>query len=59
MKGIPYQYIEVDPHTKKPDLLLAVDSRGRVPTLLDGNWGCYESNVLLEYVSILFPPLAV
>lgn len=54
MKGIPYQYIEVDPQIKKPDLLLAVDPRGPVPSLRDGSWGCYESNVLLEYVSVLF-----
>lgn len=54
MKGIPYQYIEVDP-LKKPDMMLEVDPRGRVPTMRDGNWGCYESNVLLEYVSVLLP----
>jgi len=48
-KGIQYQYIEVDPY-KKPESLLAVNPRGLVPALQHGNWGCYESTVLLEYV---------
>lgn len=50
VKGLPYQYIEVDPY-KKPDSLLEVNPRGLVPALRHGNWGCYESTVLLEYVS--------
>jgi glutathione S-transferase len=53
-KGIPYQYIEVDPY-KKPESLLAVNPRGLVPALQHGNWGCYESTVLLEYVGCLHP----
>ena len=48
-KGIPYQYIEVDPY-KKPETLLEVNPRGLVPAIRHGNWGCYESTVLLEYV---------
>lgn len=56
VKGIPYQYIEVDPY-KKPESLLEVNPRGLVPALRHGNWGCYESNVLLEYVSIPLPNL--
>jgi glutathione S-transferase len=52
LKGIPYQYIEVDPY-QKPDSLLEVNPRGLVPALRDGDWGCYESNVLLEYVRSL------
>lgn len=51
-KGIPYQYIEVDPY-KKPDVLLEVNPRGLVPALRHGDWGCYESTVLLEYLEDL------
>ncbi|KAL8968195.1 MAG: hypothetical protein Q9183_002574 [Haloplaca sp. 2 TL-2023] len=49
LKGIEYQYIEVDPY-KKPDSLTAINPRGLVPALRHGNWGCYESTVLMEYV---------
>ena len=49
LKGIPYQYIEVDPY-EKPASLLEVNPRGLVPALRHNDWGCYESNVLLEYV---------
>jgi hypothetical protein len=49
-KGLPYQYIEIDPY-KKPDALLEVNPRGLVPALRHGDWGCYESTVILEYVS--------
>ncbi|KAE8549326.1 hypothetical protein TMatcc_000321 [Talaromyces marneffei ATCC 18224] len=51
-KGIPYQYIEVDPYDKPPELL-AINPRGLIPALLHGNWGCYESTVLLEYLDDL------
>ncbi|KLJ09427.1 glutathione S-transferase [Blastomyces silverae] len=52
VKGIPYQYIEVDPY-KKPESLLEVNPRGLVPAIRQGNWGCYESTVLLEYLDDL------
>ncbi|KAI3027875.1 hypothetical protein CBS147343_4606 [Aspergillus niger] len=52
IKGIPYQYIEVDPH-KKPQSLLDVNPRGLVPALRHGDWGSYESSVLLEYLEDL------
>ncbi|GME25496.1 putative glutathione transferase [Neofusicoccum parvum] len=48
-KDIPYQYIEVDPY-KKPQSLLEVNPRGLVPALRHGDWGCYESTVLMEYL---------
>ncbi|PLB42459.1 glutathione S-transferase family protein [Aspergillus candidus] len=51
-KGIPYQYIEVDPY-KKPPSLLEVNPRGLVPALRHGDWGSYESTVLLEYLEDL------
>ncbi|KAJ5606184.1 Glutathione S-transferase/chloride channel C-terminal [Penicillium lagena] len=49
LKGIPYQYIEVDPY-EKPESLLEVNPRGLVPALRHNDWGCYESTVLLEYL---------
>ncbi|KAL7276132.1 hypothetical protein RUND412_000895 [Rhizina undulata] len=52
VKGLNYQYIEVDPY-KKPQSLLEVNPRGLVPALKHGDWGCYESNVLLEYLEDL------
>ncbi|KAL4945407.1 hypothetical protein BDV06DRAFT_231014 [Aspergillus oleicola] len=61
LKGIPYQYIEVDPY-QKPQSLLEVNPRGLVPALRHGNWGSYESSVLMEYLedlnvdSPLLPP---
>ncbi|KAL8859480.1 MAG: hypothetical protein Q9178_004158 [Gyalolechia marmorata] len=48
-KGMAYQYIEVDPY-KKPESLLAINPRGLVPALRHGDWGCYESTVLMEYL---------
>ncbi|KAB2576081.1 Glutathione transferase [Lasiodiplodia theobromae] len=51
-KDIPYQYIEVDPY-KKPQSLLEVNPRGLVPALRHGDWGCYESTVLMEYLEDL------
>lgn len=50
VKGINYQYIEVDPY-KKPPSLVEVNPRGLVPALRHGDWVCHESTVLLEYVS--------
>ena len=50
-KGIQYQYIEVDPY-KKPQSLLEVNPRGLVPAIRHGDWGCGESTVLMEYVSL-------
>ncbi|RJE22900.1 Glutathione transferase [Aspergillus sclerotialis] len=52
LKGIPYQYIEVDPY-QKPESLLEVNPRGLVPALRHGDWGCYESTVLVEYLEDL------
>ncbi|KKK23308.1 hypothetical protein AOCH_005260 [Aspergillus ochraceoroseus] len=58
LKGIPYEYIEVDPY-QKPQSLLEVNPRGLVPALRHGSWGSYESSVLLEYIEDLNfdPPL--
>jgi glutathione S-transferase len=51
-KKIPYQYVEVDPYAK-PEALLDINPRGLVPALLHGDWGCYESSVLMEYLEDL------
>lgn len=51
-KGLGYQYIEVDPY-KKPDELMRINPRGLIPALQHGNWGCYESSVLMEYIEDL------
>lgn len=48
-KGMEYQYVEIDPY-QKPQMLLDINPRGLVPALKHGDWGCYESNVLLEYL---------
>jgi glutathione S-transferase len=48
--SIPYEYIEIDPY-KKPKELLDVNPRGLIPALKHGDWGCYESTVLMEYVT--------
>lgn len=52
VKGLSYQYVEVDPY-KKPDELLQINPRGLVPALRHGDWGCYESSVLMEYLEDL------
>lgn len=51
VKGLNYQYLEVDPY-QKPESLLEVNPRGLVPALRHGDWGCHESTVLMEYVSL-------
>ncbi|KAJ5221751.1 uncharacterized protein N7469_010638 [Penicillium citrinum] len=52
LKGIPYQYIEINPY-EKPKALLDINPRGLVPALQHDNWGCYESSVLMEYLEDL------
>lgn len=49
VKAMTYQYVEVDPY-KKPESLMEVNPRGLVPSLRHGDWACYESTVLMEYV---------
>ncbi|KAF2120454.1 hypothetical protein BDV96DRAFT_564867 [Lophiotrema nucula] len=52
-KGIPYQYIEVDPY-KKPQSLLDVNPRGLVPAIRHGpTWSTHESTVIMEYLEDL------
>ena len=57
IKQIPYQYIEVVPehmpggNKARPQALLDVCPSGTVPCIRHGNWGAWESGVLMEYVS--------
>lgn len=51
-KGLDYQYVEVDVY-RKPKLLLDINPRGLVPALRHGDWGSYESTVLMEYLEDL------
>ncbi|KAJ5145560.1 uncharacterized protein N7515_000124 [Penicillium bovifimosum] len=57
-KGIPYEYIEVNPYNK-PDSLLTLNPRGLVPTLstpADPHpRPLYESTVILEYLEEAYP----
>ncbi|TKX27555.1 glutathione transferase-like protein [Elsinoe australis] len=52
LKLLDYQYVEVDVY-RKPKLLLDINPRGLVPALRHGDWGCYESTVLMEYLEDL------
>lgn len=58
IKQIPYQYIEVVPehmpggNKARPQGLLEVCPSGTVPCIRHGNWGAWESGVLMEYVSV-------
>lgn len=53
-KGIPYQYIEVNPY-HKPESLLKLNPRGLVPTLEYDNKPLYESTVICEFLEEAYP----
>ncbi|ORY58840.1 putative glutathione-S-transferase theta, GST [Pseudomassariella vexata] len=54
-RGIPYQYVEVNPYHKGADLISA-NPRGLVPTLVVApKKALYESTVLLEYLEDKYP----
>jgi len=53
-KGIPYQYIEVNPY-HKPRSLLDLNPRGLVPTLQYDNKPLYESTVVCEFLEDAYP----
>ncbi|RMZ92425.1 hypothetical protein DV736_g305, partial [Chaetothyriales sp. CBS 134916] len=75
IKQVPYQYIEVvPPHvlspsstspdgtsltTRKPKELLEVNPEGIIPCIKHGNWGIWESGIMMEYLEDLdgFLPL--
>ena len=60
LKGVAYQYVEVDPY-KKPQTLLEVNPLGLVPALRHSDWACHESTVLVEYVRSVhhLPPSSI
>lgn len=53
-KGIPYEYIEVNPY-HKPESLLKLNPRGLVPTLQFHEKPLYESNVICELLEEAYP----
>jgi glutathione S-transferase len=53
-KGIPYQYVEVNPY-HKPDSLLKLNPRGLVPTLQYDGKPLYESTVVCEFLEEAYP----
>jgi glutathione S-transferase len=53
-KGMAYQYCETDPYRRpSSSQLLEANPRGRVPAIRQGNWGCGESGIILEYLEDL------
>lgn len=56
LAGIDYQYVEVDPYAK-PKELTDINPKGLVPSLRHGDWGSYESSVIMEYIEDLQPTL--
>jgi glutathione S-transferase len=57
LKGIPYQYIEINPYDKPPELM-EINHLGLVPALRHGpTWSTHESSVLLDYIEELLPGL--
>ena len=53
-KGVNFQYKEVDPYAKGPELM-AVNPKGLVPAIKHGEHNIYESLVCVEYVDEAFP----
>jgi glutathione S-transferase len=53
-KGIPYEYIEVNPYNK-PQSLLSLNPRGLVPTLQYDGKPLYESTVICEFLEDVYP----
>ena len=53
-KGIPYQYVEVNPY-HKPESLLKLNPRGLVPTLEYDGKPLYESTVICEFLEDAYP----
>lgn len=56
IKGIPYQMIEIlpaDVDAYRPPEMLEVNPEGHIPFIRHGNWGIWESNVVMEYLEDL------
>jgi len=56
IKGVPYQMVEVMPahlDTYRPPEMLEVNPEGHIPCIRHGNWGVWESGVVMEYLEDL------
>jgi glutathione S-transferase len=56
-KGLPYTPKRLsfdDDETRKPEFL-AINPRGRVPTIVDDGFALYESNAICEYLEEQYP----
>lgn len=56
IKGIPYQMVEVMPvhlDSYQPPELMEVNPEGHIPCIRHGNWGIWESGVVMEYLEDL------
>ncbi|OAP60747.1 hypothetical protein AYL99_05749 [Fonsecaea erecta] len=56
IKGVPYQMVEIMPtavDTYRPPEMLEVNPEGNIPCIRHGNWGVWESGVVLEYLEDL------
>jgi glutathione S-transferase len=56
IKGIPYQMVEIlpaDVDPARPEEMLEVNPEGHIPSIRHGNWGVWESGVVLEYLEDL------
>jgi glutathione S-transferase len=56
IKSIPYQMVEIMPanlDSYRPPEMLEVNPDGNIPSIRHGNWGVWESNVVLEYLEDL------
>ncbi|KAH7101939.1 glutathione S-transferase [Auriculariales sp. MPI-PUGE-AT-0066] len=53
-KGVPYQYVEINPYDKAPEFL-ALNPRGLIPTVQARGRPIYESLILNELFEDLYP----
>ncbi len=50
VKEIPYQYVEIEGQLVLPPEALEVNPQKRLPCIRHGNWGAWESGIIMEYV---------
>ncbi len=53
-KGVAYDPVQVDRHTK-PEDLLELNPYGTIPTLVDRDLVLYQPNIIMEYLDERFP----
>ncbi len=56
-KGLPYDFrlMSFDAGDLKRPAFRALNPRGRVPTIVDGNFTLYEANAIVEYLEEQYP----